>query len=42
VKRLLGGAALGDVVDPKSVDDPSLLEIFAGFARSAPHRPDGK
>jgi hypothetical protein len=29
VKRLLQGAARDDVVDPRSVDDATLLDVFA-------------
>ncbi|MFI9380671.1 acetoacetate--CoA ligase [Kutzneria sp. NPDC052558] len=32
VKRLLQGAAVADVVDPQSVDDASLLDVFAGLS----------
>lgn len=32
IKRILQGRAVGDVVDPKSVDDPALLEVFAAHA----------
>lgn len=32
VKRLLQGAALGEVVDLGSVDDPELMEEYAAFA----------
>lgn len=34
VKRLLQGAALGDVVDLGAVDDPELLREYADFARA--------
>lgn len=33
VKRLLRGAAVAEVVDPKSVDDPQALAEFSRFAR---------
>lgn len=33
IKRILQGRAVAEVVDPKSVDDPSLLEVFASHAR---------
>ncbi|CCH77274.1 putative acyl-CoA synthetase [Nostocoides japonicum T1-X7] len=32
VKRLLQGAALGEVANPASVDDPALLQVFADLA----------
>jgi acyl-coenzyme A synthetase/AMP-(fatty) acid ligase len=37
IKRLLQGAAPGDVLDSQSVDDATLLEVFAqlGKARAA-------
>jgi hypothetical protein len=34
VKRLIQGALLADVADLGAVDDPSLLEEYAVFARS--------
>jgi len=34
VKRLLHGASIGEVVDPQSVDDPGLLEWYAGVGTS--------
>lgn len=34
VKRLLQGASIGDVVDAQSVEDPALLEWYAGVARA--------
>ena len=32
MKRLLQGAELAAVVNPASVDDPSLLDVFAELA----------
>ncbi|WP_432559811.1 acetoacetate--CoA ligase [Granulicoccus sp. GXG6511] len=34
IKRILQGQPVGDVVDPKSVDDAALLEVFAAHART--------